>query len=146
VSLAVSVGNRSSHTDDDSPLHVTYYFRHVSVVKNNDTVYVVVIRVVDGLANHSRTLSSDSGNVCGMVYPLYAFCIEWLRLVDQERMRLAGAFSLAGVHASSLLECLDTVSGMTGRHLAHKKPFPLLAGDAASSFFVGLQLRGFKKF
>jgi len=43
-------------------LHVTYYFRHISIAKNNKTVYVIAIRVLDEMANHSRTLSSHYGN------------------------------------------------------------------------------------
>ena len=42
-------------------LHFTYYFRHISIAKNNETVYVIAIRVLDELANHSRTLSSHYG-------------------------------------------------------------------------------------
>ena len=75
--LTVSARNRSSHIDDDiltpGVLHVTYYFRHVNVVKNNDTVYIVVIRIVDGFADLSRTLSSDSGEC--LPHDICAFCL-----------------------------------------------------------------------
>jgi len=55
-------GRVSSHVPTSDALHFTYHFRHVTVSHGEDTVYVVVIRVVDELANHSRSLSYDSGN------------------------------------------------------------------------------------
>ena len=68
VHLAVSAGNYSSYVGVYNEmfltreiLHFTYYFRHVSLARNNDTVYIVAIRVLDELANHSRTLNTRSG-------------------------------------------------------------------------------------
>jgi len=69
VQLALSARNYSSHIGayDDvfltrEILHFTYYFRHVNVARNNDTVYIVAIRVLDELASYSRTLNTRSGN------------------------------------------------------------------------------------
>jgi len=65
--LAVSATNHSSRFGAHDflstldVLHITYLFQHVNIAQNNDTVYVVAIRIVDELANHSRTLSSHSG-------------------------------------------------------------------------------------
>ena len=52
-----------SHTGARDVLHFTYYFRHVYVAQNNETVYVVVVRVLDELANHGTALTSRSGNL-----------------------------------------------------------------------------------
>jgi len=69
VTVPVSATNTSSRIDTlgksfstSAVLHFTYYFRHVSVAQNNDTVYIVAIRVLEELANHSRTFNFDSGN------------------------------------------------------------------------------------
>jgi len=68
VHLTLSAGNYSSYVGAYNEmfltreiLHFTYYFRHVSIARNNDTVYIVAIRVLDELANHSRTLNTHSG-------------------------------------------------------------------------------------
>jgi len=65
--LAVSAKNHSLHVSANSDvfmtrdiLHFTYYFQHVNITQSSDTVYIIAIRVLDELANHSRTLTSDS--------------------------------------------------------------------------------------
>ena len=74
LTISASARNRLPRVGDDlsmlDMLHVTYYFRHVHTAKKNDTVYIVVIRVVDAVANHSRILSSDTGNVCRIIYTM----------------------------------------------------------------------------
>jgi len=59
--LAASAGNCSLRAGAcNDLLHVTYFSRHVSISQNADAVYVVAIRVLDELANHSRTPGSRS--------------------------------------------------------------------------------------
>ena len=83
--LVVSARSRASHIVERNDflltsdiLHFTYYFQHVTVAQN-DTVYIVAIRVLDELANHSRTLSSHSGNRLSLLFVFFLQSVFALR-------------------------------------------------------------------